>query len=162
MASKGEINDPNDQEEEVEPVEDSSEVEEEEILEDDELAPLRDDEELWPGGPTGEQIQAWKREHGDESIYVTSLTPTKHVVWRTIYRSEYRNVVKTIEQAVAQGKMSQAEASLANEELITEICLLYPKYTRADLSKEIGGLASIIHQEVLEASGFVALEVRML
>lgn len=107
-------------------------------------------------------IDQWKEQYGADSIYVTSLTPTQHMVWRTLTRFEYRRLVKNMEQAVAGGTMSQAEANMNNEEQIVEICSLFPKYSRQELAGELAGIPSIISQEVMEASAFVSLEVRQL
>ena len=117
-------------------------------------------DELWPGGPTFAQIEEWKAQHGD--VYVTSVTPDDHYVWRTITRFEYRRLVKNLEQSISTGQVTQAEANMNNEESITEMCVLFPPVTRAQLSGEMAGLSSIISQEVMEASGFVALEIRQL
>ena len=59
---------------------------------------LDDAEEIWYGGPTAGMIKDWKALHGD--VYVTSLTFEKHVVWRTLSRSEYKQLVKKMEQLV--------------------------------------------------------------
>lgn len=139
------------------------EAEVEDDLEDeDESLEIDPSEELWEGGPVWADILAWKAQHGEESVYVTSLSPTKHVVWRTITRAEYRSLVRSLEQAVATGEVSQAEATMNNEEQVAELCILYPKYTRAQLSGEMAGVATIISQEVMEASAFVAMDVRQL
>jgi hypothetical protein len=121
---------------------------------------LPDDELIWPGGPTAGQIKMWKREYGD--VYVTSITYDKHIAWRTLNRLEYKNLVKKMEQLVQAGQLSQSEANLWNEEAIAEICVLYPAYDKQSLVAEMAGLPSLISQEVLEASGFLALEVRQL
>lgn len=121
---------------------------------------LDDDEQIWDGGPTAGQIKHWKSVHGD--VYVTSITFDKHVVWRTLTRNEYRNLVKKMEQLVQAGQMTTAEANLWNEDAITEICILYPAYDKSSLLSEMAGLPSLLSQEILEASGFVALEVRQL
>jgi hypothetical protein len=42
------------------------------------------------------------------------------------------------------------------------MCILFPKFDRTQLNGELAGVPSIIAQEVMEASGFVALEVRQL
>lgn len=131
----------------------------------DEEAPLGvedlpDDELIWPGGPTAGQIKLWKQEYGD--VYVTSITYDKHIAWRTLNRLEYKNLVKKMEQLVQAGQLSETEANLWNEEAITEICILYPAYDKQSLVAEMAGLPSLISQEVLEASGFLALEVRQL
>lgn len=121
---------------------------------------LDDAEEIWEGGPTAGDIKKWKSMFGD--VYVTSVTFDKHIVWRTLNRNEYKQLVKKMEQLVQAGQLSTAEANLWNEEAITEICLLYPSYDKVELSNEMAGLPSLLSQEILEASGFVALEVRQL
>lgn len=142
----------------------STEEVEDELLDEPEPAltveDLPDNEEIWEGGPTAGDIKKWKSVHGD--VYVTSITYDKHIVWRTLTRNEYKQLVKKMEQLVQSGQLSTAEANLWNEESITEICLLYPAYDKMGLSNEMAGLPSLLSQEILEASGFVALEVRQL
>lgn len=121
---------------------------------------LDDSEEIWPGGPNAGMIKAWKQEHGD--IYVTSLSFDKHIVWRVLNRNEYKQIVKKMEQLIQAGTLSSAEANMWNEETISELCILFPKYDKRSLSGIMAGMPSLIAQEVLEASGFVALEVRQL
>ncbi len=121
---------------------------------------LPDEEEIWPDGPTAGQIKLWKKEHGD--VYVTSISFDKHVAWRPLSRLEYKNLVRKMEQLVQSGQLSTAEANLWNEEAIAELCILFPSYDIAAMTREMAGLPSLISQEVLEASGFVALEVRQL
>lgn len=121
---------------------------------------LPDDEEIWPNGPTAGHIKMWKKEFGE--VYVTSLSFDKHIVWRTLSRYEYKQLVKKMEQLVQAGQLSSAEANMWNEEAITEMCILYPAFDKQDIGREMAGMPSLIAQEVLEASGFVALEVRQL
>jgi len=121
---------------------------------------LPDDEPIWEDGPNAGDIKKWKSIHGD--VYVTSITYDKHIVWRTLTRNEYKQLVKKMEQLVQSGQLSTAEANLWNEESITEICLLFPAYDKMALANEMAGLPSLLSQEILEASGFVALEVRQL
>lgn len=121
---------------------------------------LDDSTEIWEGGPTAGLIKEWKKEFGD--IYVTSVTFDKHVVWRVLSRLEYKQIVKKMEQLIQAGTLSSAEANMWNEEAIAELCILYPKLDKKNLSGTMAGLPSLIAQEVLEASGFVALEVRQL
>lgn len=125
-------------------------------------SPPGPDEELWSNGPTMAQIEEWKQQYGEGNIYVTSLTPDDHVVWRTLTRFEYRRLVKSMEQSIASGQVSQAEANMNNEEAITELCVLFPGYSRQTSAGVLAGLPSVISQEVMEASGFNALEVRQL
>jgi hypothetical protein len=138
----------------------SSEYIEEEYDAPQTVEDLDDAEEIWEDGPTAGMIKSWKEIHGD--VYVTSLTYEKHVVWRTLARNEYKQLVKKMEQLVQGGQLSTAEANLWNEEAITEICILFPDYNKVSLMEDMAGIPSLLSQEILEASGFVALEVRQL
>ena len=119
-----------------------------------------DEEPIWDGGPLAGTVKDWKKQYGD--IYVTSITYDKHIVWRVLNRAEYKLIVKKMEQLVQAGQLTTAEANLWNEETISELCMLYPKFDKNNAAGLMAGLPSLIAQEVLEASGFVALEVRQL
>lgn len=121
---------------------------------------LADDVEIFDNGPTAGQIKFWKKEYGE--VYVTSISFDKHIVWRVLSRIEYKQLVKKMEQMMQAGQMSSAEANMWNEEAIAELCILFPSYDKRALTEDMAGLPSLISQEVLEASGFVALEVRQL
>ena len=121
---------------------------------------LVDTEEIWPGGPTAGMIKTWKALHGD--VYVTSLTYDNHFVWRPLTRSEYKQMVTALEKFVQEFQISKGEANLWNEEAITATCLLSPNYANVSMEDGMAGIPSLLSQEILEASGFVALEVRQL
>ena len=121
---------------------------------------LDDSQEIWEMGPTAGMIKEWKQIHGE--VYVTSLSFNKHIVWRVLSRFEYKTLVKKMEQLVQAGQLFSAEANIWNEEAISQMCILFPSYDKKALANEMAGLPSLISQEVLEASGFVALEVRQL
>lgn len=144
------------------PDEESDDDAEEEVEEEISVDDLPDDAELWIGGPTIAEIKAWKEEYGDGNVYVTSITYDKHVVWRTMTRPEYSAHIRNMEKLMESGQLSQAAAGLYNEEAITQLCTLYPEYDRKNQTKELAGLPSLLSQEIMEASGFVALEVRQL
>lgn len=133
------------------------EIEEEDYKSIDDLP---DEQEIWEGGPKAGQVKEWKNIYGD--VYVTSITYDKHVAWRTLNRAEYKQIVKKMEQLVQAGQLSTAEANLWNEETIAETCMLYPTFDKNRSVGFMAGVPSLISQEVLEASGFVALEVRQL
>lgn len=135
----------------------------EEVIEavaDPEVKPRDPDAELYKNGPTWRQIEGWKAQYGD--IYVTAVAEEKYIIWRTLTRSEYRLLVRALESSVASGKASQAEANLDNEEAVAQTCMLHPKMSAADMNGDMAGIPSIISQQVLEASGFVSIEVRQL
>lgn len=128
------------------------------VVENDEAVDLN--EAVFPGGPSWATIEEWKGQFGD--VYITSFTADSHVVWRTLTRFEYKRLIKNMEQAISTGQVTQAEANFNNEELMCEMCCLFPKMTKAEMSGEQAGIASIISQEIMEASGFVAQDVRQL
>lgn len=115
---------------------------------------------LFEGGPNLGTIEAWKEQFGD--VYVTSFGLDDHYVWRTMSRFEYRKLVKQLEQLVASGQVGSAEANMNNEEAICELCVMFPPLSRTDMASIPAGVASILSQEIMEASSFVALEVRQL
>ena len=117
-------------------------------------------QEIFDGGPTYAVVEEWKKIYGD--VYITSFGPDRHYIWRTLNRSEYRDQIKRVEVAVASGQISQAEANLNNEEQIAERCILFPVLTRQQIVIDMAGVASVIAQEIMEASGFVAMDVRQL
>lgn len=121
---------------------------------------LPDEEEIWVDGPTAGMVKKWKEHFGE--VYVTSISYDKHIAWRVLTRLEYKNIVKKMEQLIQAGQLSSAEANMWNEEAIAEMCILFPEYQRIDMNGVMAGVPSLIAQEVLEASGFVALEVRQL
>ena len=138
----------------------SAELDEPVIEESTSIEDLEDSQEIWDGGPNAGMIKEWKKIHGE--VYVTSLSFDKHIVWRVLSRLEYKTLVKKMEQLVQAGQLSSAEANMWNEEAIAEICTLYPTYDKNNTAGIMAGVPSLISQEVLEASGFVALEVRQL
>jgi hypothetical protein len=121
---------------------------------------LAEDVPIFENGPTAGQIIQWKKKYGE--VYVTSISFDKHIVWRVLSRLEYKQLVKKMESLMQAGQMSTAEANMWNEEAVAELCILFPGYNKAALTSDMAGLPSLISQEVLEASGFVALEVRQL
>jgi hypothetical protein len=141
-------------------VDEVEQPEEEKVETSIQIEDVPDEELLWENGPTAKTVKEWKKMHGE--IYVTSITFDKHIVWRVLNRLEYKNLVKKMEQLVQAGQLSSAEANMWNEEAIAELCMLYPKLDKLDMSGVMAGVPSLISQEVLEASGFVALEVRQL
>jgi len=113
---------------------------------------------IWEGGPSAGQVVEWKQTHGD--VYCTSVTMDRHVVWRTLRRSEYKAIVKQIEQIVSSGQVSQIEAEMLNEELLCQVCSLFPKFGKGEFESELAGLPAILSQQILAASGFTSIDLR--
>jgi hypothetical protein len=67
-----------------------------------------------------------ERTYGD--IYVTSVTPETHYVWRTIKRSEYRNIVKELERRVSSGdQFPRLKPLWTMKRCYAGTCILFPK-----------------------------------
>lgn len=113
---------------------------------------------LWENGPTAGQLVAWKNQY--KKIIITSIDVDEHVVWRRLTRPEYRNIVRQIEQLISSNKFTQAEANLFNEEILCQVCCLHPTFSTADFDNVPAGLPAILSQQILETSGFNAIEVR--
>lgn len=152
---------------EVSGVEDEVE-EEEDLLDEDtfdeqdsiQIEDMNPDLPLWEDGPTAGQTVAWKQQFGE--VYVSSFDIDKHYMWRTLNRQEYKQIVRQVEQLISSGKMSQVDANMYNEEIVTEVCILFPKLTRADFNSNLAGLPAILSQQILESSGFNTIDVRKL
>jgi len=153
---------PPEEQEQEQPQETDEVAEDPEYTEDEEYDSRKMDpeQELWPGGPNFAQVNEWKDKYGE--VYVTSITPNDHIVWRTITRFEYRRLVKNLEQALSTGQVTQGEANLDNEESMAELCIIYPPYNRTANTGVMGGIASTISQQIMDASGFTSMEVRQL
>jgi hypothetical protein len=115
--------------------------------------------ELFPGGPTKAVIDQWKTQFGD--VYVTEVADEKYVIWRTLKRAEYRKLVNDMELQIANGA-SNAEATMNNEEAMTKMCTLWPATGAMSIAADLAGMPSIISQQIMEASGFLSLQVRAL
>jgi len=148
------VEQPVEQEEEKEELLEAEEQEEVSL----ELEDLDPDMPLWEGGPLVKEALEWKSKH---RLYLTSFTMEDHVMWRPMDRDEYREHVRRVERMAEEG-YSQSEANLMNEERIAELCILFPPYDAKQKREGLAGIPSVIAQSVMEASGFVALEVREL
>lgn len=117
-----------------------------------------DDEEIWPEGPTVGDAKAWKAEYG--RIVVGTMDNGEHYIIRPLNRAEYRNHVIALEKTRnAMGNTSQTLETLATEEAITRIALLYPNMDDQKIKNTgLAGLPTLASQQILEISGFVAVE----
>lgn len=117
--------------------------------------------ELFEGGPTKAQIDEWKSQF--KKVYVTEVADEQYIVWRTLRRAEYRKLVSDLENQVASNQYSQAEANMNNEEAMAQLCMLWPAETSVQsIAAGLAGMPSIIAQQIMEASGFMSLQIREL
>lgn len=110
----------------------------------EDLGPEAKDELLFPGGPTYDELEKWKSQFNGE-IYYTEFDDENKFIWRPIRRKEYKEISKV-----------QAD-QFYKEERIAERCMLFPKnYGFMDMTHGKAGIPSLLHELILEKSGFVA------
>jgi hypothetical protein len=113
---------------------------------------------LFEGGPTAGEIVNWKQHH--KRVYITEISFDEYVIWRTINRGEYKNLVKTINQIMESGQVSEVELNMYNEEAICKLCVLFPILDNDAWDNQLAGMPSIISQQILEQSGFRPIDTR--
>ena len=119
-----------------------------------------DSEEVWEGGPTVGQAKEWKKLYG--RLIIGTLDNGDHYMIRPINRFEYRQHVAQIEELSQSGRASNAQVTMTNEEGISAIGLVSPTMDKMTVNSGLAGLPSLISQQIMEISGFMAIETREL
>lgn len=118
-------------------------------IEDEEEYVDEDDGLLFPGGPTLDQVEEWKSRF--TNIYATEFEEDIFI-WRPLTRIEYKEVLK----------VKNADA-MYREERICEKCVLWPEnYSFVAMSSGGAGQPTILSEQIMEKSGFVAAEATRL
>lgn len=103
-------------------------------------------DELFPGGPTYEQIEHWKAQYGD--VYMTEYDDNEVYIWRTLTRAEYKQVMAMTNLAPA-----------AREERICQIAVLYPaSFNELEQARGKAGVPTVLAEQIMEKSGFLPTE----
>jgi len=103
------------------------------------------EQEIFPGGPTHNDLEGWKAMYGGE-VYLTEFDDEDIYVWRPIKRKEYKDIAKI-----------QNADQFYREERICEKAVLFPaKYSFMNMSAGKAGIPTLLHELILEKSGFVA------
>lgn len=101
------------------------------------------DEQLFPGGPTKSQIEAWKKEWEGYDVYITEIL-NQTFIFRTLNRFEYKQLV-TLQNVDA----------LQREEIVCQTVTLWPEnYTWKEMATTLAGVPSTYAEIVMEKSGF--------
>lgn len=120
------------------------------------LADYPDDEEIWDGGPTVGQAKEWKEAYG--RIVVGTLDNGDRYMIRPLNRTEYKNHIIAQERTRNDSNLQSAE-TLATEESIALIGILWPQMDERQIRTfGLAGLPTLISQQILEISGFVAAQ----
>jgi hypothetical protein len=103
------------------------------------------EEEIFPGGPTHDQLEEWKSQFNGE-IYMTEFDADEVFIWRPIRRKEYKDIAK----------IPNADQFYKEERIVTT-CILYPKsFSAANMSFGKAGIPTLLSELIMEKSGFVA------
>lgn len=111
----------------------------------DEEDPALAEQEIFPGGPTYNDLEKWKSQYNGE-VYLTEFDDENIFVWRPIKRKEYKDVAKI-----------QNADNFYKEERICEKVMLFPvNYGFMNMSTGKAGIPTLLNELILEKSGFVA------
>lgn len=103
------------------------------------------EQEIFPGGPTHNQLEKWKSAYNGE-VYLTEFDEDTVFVWRPIKRKEYKDIAKI-----------QNADNFYKEERICEKSVLFPtNYSFMHMSTGKAGVPTLLSELILEKSGFVA------
>ncbi|PFK99994.1 tail chaperonin [Priestia megaterium] len=103
------------------------------------------EEEIFPGGPTHNELEKWKSMYNGE-VYLTEFDEENVFIWRPIKRKEYKDIAK----------IPNAD-QFYKEERICDKSLLFPaNYGAMNMSVGKAGIPTLLSELILEKSGFVA------
>ena len=103
------------------------------------------EQEIFAGGPTYNDLEKWKSMYNGE-VYLTEFDEEDVFVWRPIKRKEYKDIAKI-----------QSADNFYKEERICEKSILFPAgYGFMNMSNGKAGIPTLLHELILEKSGFVA------
>lgn len=124
----------------------AEELEELENLHEDieEEASFEGTDEIFPFGPTYDQLQEWKSAYGGE-IYMSDFDD-KFFIWRPIRRKEFKDI---------QNQIGNPDEYYI-EERILHTCLLWPEdYAMQKMTFGKAGIPTTLSQLIMERSGFL-------
>lgn len=109
---------------------------------------FKDDEPIFPGGPLLSQVKSWytmtQKQGMGHNVYITPYSKDLIVIWRTLSRSEYKEITS----------MKNTDP-LQREEMICEQCVLWPQpFHYVVQAKGLAGIPSLIATHIMIASGF--------
>lgn len=96
------------------------------------------------GAPDKVTLEEWKDLHG--TFYMSSIDRQRVYIWKTIKRTEYKNLLTS-------GAMDKAQLL---EEFVVRRCLLWPKYTAEFGSGSDAGVISTLFKQIWYKSGFIS------
>lgn len=109
---------------------------------------FEEDVPIFPGGPLTSEVHSWQKQVDDQgeghNLFITQVSESYYIIWRTITRMEYKEIVSI-----------PNTDPLQREEMICEQVVLWPQpFTYSVMSKGLGGVPSLIAEQCMAASGF--------
>lgn len=98
-------------------------------------------DEIFPGGPTEQEVELLKQKTGGE-VFMTRILET-YFIWRPLKRKEYRDIMA----------LPGADAYY-REEAICQKCVLWPEDANTIIRHGNAGLATILSETISSESGF--------
>lgn len=127
------------------PVVEEEEKSEEEKAVEKQIKDLADALAIFPGAPTRETIEGWKREFG--GAYASGTTDTEIFIWRSVTRGEFTEIsVNAVEQQLTQ---------LGVEEALVKKCLLWASPGGQEALVKKGGTITLLHEQIMVHSNFL-------
>jgi hypothetical protein len=103
------------------------------------------DQPAFPGGPMRSEIASWKKTFEQDDHTVNLSEPGgEPFIWRTLSRTEYREIMAL-----------QNTDPLQREEIICEICTLFPyDYNFSNMASRKAGIPAVLAEQIMQESGF--------
>lgn len=103
------------------------------------------EEPIFPGGPARTEVAAWKKQfEADNHEVHLSERSDGNFIWRTLSRTEYREILAL-----------PNTDPLQREEIICEVCVLFPyNYNFSSMAAKKAGTPAVIAEQIMHASGF--------
>lgn len=130
--------------EETPKVEEQEKTPEEEAVEET-IRKVTESLAVFPGAPTQEQVEGWKREFG--GVYASGTSDTEIFIWRPVTRAEFTELgIAAVERQLSQ---------LAVEETLVKKCLLWASPLGKEALVKKGGTVTMLHEQVMVNSNFL-------
>ena len=105
---------------------------------------VKDEDTLFPNGPTYDNIDEWKSRYNGE-IYMTDFEEGEIYIWRPLTRKEYRDIINI-----------EGSTAFYREERICQVSIVWPTTNLSSKLRTTGkaGIPSMLSELILEKSGY--------
>ena len=125
----------------------SEEVKEEVATPETLKAQVSDHLALFPGAPSRDQVEAWKKQHGE--VNCSGFNDTEIYIWRTVKRAEWIVLQKQLAQ------LGERAADFDLEQEVVKLCLLWATEAGEEALLGKAGSLTTLHEQIMQNSNFV-------